>query len=187
MDETSRGLMKDVIERYGFGDGTVVDMGSYDINGTYRDLISGKYTGADIISGPNVDVIVGSEEWDKIENVDAVIFGQTIEHVANIPGFMTEIYRVLKPGGILCLIAPSEGPGHDYPIWVGNFPEERMTEVVSAGRFEILEISTNPIEPWKLVTCVARKPELIMTLNGSKIIGKGSFEMHTGKDEDEDI
>jgi len=160
MDDTSMGLMREVVMKYGFGDGTVVDMGSYDVNGTYRSLISGKYIGADIIPGPNVDVIVGSDEWDEIENVDAVISGSTIEHVADIPGFMTEIYRILKPGGIFCIVAPSEGPAHDYPIWIGNFPEERLIPVVEAGRFEILEISTNPLWPWRLVTCVAKKPEL---------------------------
>jgi SAM-dependent methyltransferase len=168
MDETSRSLMRDVIARFCFEDRTVVDMGSYDVNGTYRDLVPGKYIGVDIILGPNVDVIVGSEEWDDLKDVDAVISGQTIEHVADIPKFMGDIYSILKPGGYLCIIAPSEGPAHDYPIWVGNFPEERLTEVMSAGGFEILEISTNPIEPWKLVTCVARKPE-------------------SRKDEDEDI
>lgn len=168
MDETSRSLMKEVIVKYEFGGGKVVDMGSYDVNGTYRDLVPGIYIGADIIPGPNVDIIVGSEGWDDLDNVDAVISGQTIEHVADIPKFMDDIYSILKPGGYFCIIAPSEGPAHDYPIWVGNFPEERMTEVMSAGGFEILEISTNPTEPWKLVTCVARKPE-------------------SRKDEDEDI
>ncbi len=155
-------LMDQVIEKYGLRGATVVDMGSYDVNGTYRSLFSGgKYIGVDIIPGPNVDLLVDSEEWRKIENVDAVISGQTIEHVADIPAFMSAIDRILKPGGILCIIAPSEGPAHDYPIWVGNFPKERMCQVVADGGFEILNCTMSEVLPWKLVTCVARKPDLI--------------------------
>ena len=162
MDSESMLLMHGVVEKYDLKDKTVVDVGSYDVNGTYRALFTGKYIGVDIIPGPNVDILMGSEEWEKIENVDAVISVQTIEHVANIPGFMTEIWRALKSGGILCIIAPSEGPAHDYPIWVGNFPEERMREVVTAGRFEILSCAVSDVLPWKLVTCVAKKSEVIL-------------------------
>ena len=156
-------LMNQVIEKYDLRGAIVVDMGSYDVNGTYRPLFSGgKYIGADIIPGPNVDVIVDSEEWQKIENVDAVISGQTIEHVADIPAFMRAINQILKPGGILCIIAPSEGPVHDYPIWVGNFSRERLCQVVRDGGFEILSCTMSEVLPWKLTTCVARKPDSIL-------------------------
>jgi hypothetical protein len=159
MDAESRMLMQGVIAEYGFGAGIVVDIGSYDVNGTYRDLISGTYIGVDIVPGPNVDVLMGSTEWKDLWDVDAVISGQTLEHVADIPALMDGIQGVLKPGGILCIIAPSDGPGHDYPIWVGNFPEERMREVVGAGGFEIISVTTSQTPPWKLCCCVARKPK----------------------------
>lgn len=157
MDQTSMDLMKEVVDKYELRDKIVVDIGSYDVNGTYRSLFSGKYIGVDIIPGPNVDVLMGSTLWGFIGNVEAVISGQTIEHVADIPALMREIQRILKPGGLLCIIAPSEGPPHDYPIWVGNFPEERMREVVNAGGFEILSCTVSDVLPWRLTTCVARK------------------------------
>ena len=159
MDTESMQLMDKVVKKYDLRNADVVDMGSYDVNGTYRALFAGKYTGVDIIPGPNVDIIVGSPEWESLENVDAVISGQTIEHVADIPEFMAGIWGILKPGGTLCIIAPSEGPGHDYPIWVGNFSEDRMRETVEAGGFEIVSMASSEVLPWKLVTCVARKPE----------------------------
>ena len=171
MNQTSINMMNEAVEKYGFRDGIVVDVGSYDINGTYKALFAGKYIGADNAPGPNVDVLMDSPEFRQIEGVDAVISGQTIEHVADVPAFMAAIFRVLKPGGILCIIAPSEGPAHYYPIWVRNYPEALLREVVAAGGFEILSMTKNEELPWKLVCCVAKKPEEII---------------ETRKEEDED-
>ena len=149
--------------------GTVVDMGSYDVNGNYRHLFEGaSYIGVDIGAGPNVDMIVGSEEWEKLANVDFVISGQTIEHVADIPAFMSGIYRILKPGGVLCIIAPSEGPPHHYPIWAGNFPEERMRQVVREGGFEILSCTISDAPPFNDCCCIAKKPESKTGKKGEK-------------------
>jgi len=161
-------LMKEFVEKYDVKGGTVVDMGSFNVNGTYRDLFpEGQYIGVDIVEGRNVDIVVGSEEWDELENVDAVVSGQTIEHVADITGFMAGIYRILKPGGLLCIIAPSAGPGHDYPVWVGHFSEERMRDIVTAGGFEILSCTVSDIEPHRDTCCIARKP-LSITKKGKK-------------------
>ncbi len=153
-------LMQQFVERYGFQGASVVDVGSYDVNGTYRGLFSGgKYTGADIRIGPNVDVIMDSPEWQVLTGADAVICGQTLEHVADIPVLMTSIFDVLKPGGLLCMIAPSAGPSHDYPIWVGLFSVERMTETVISAGFEIIDCTVSDVEPFRDCCCVARKPE----------------------------
>lgn len=162
MHANSMTLMNEFIEKYDLQKATVVDMGSYDINGTYRDLVSGIYIGADIIYGPNVDMIVGSIGWGALKDVDAVISGQTIEHVADIPKFMADIYGILKPGGLLCIIAPSAGPPAHYPIWVGLFSEERMSEVVTAGGFEILSCTVSDVGMFNDTCCVARKPQSIM-------------------------
>ena len=163
MHTNSMILMNEFIEKYDLQKATVVDIGSYDINGNYRGFfLEGKYIGVDIQPGPNVDILMGSEEWNKIENVDAVISGQTIEHVADIPVWMTAIYMVLKPGGLLCIIAPSAGPPAHYPIWVGLFSEERMSEVVTAGGFEILSCTVSDVGMFNDTCCVARKPQSIM-------------------------
>jgi len=158
MNETSMNLMREIVEKYKIGGATVVDVGSYDVNGTYKELFSGgKYIGVDIFPGPNVDVLMDSDEWNEIKNVDAVISGSTLEHVADIPKLMKSIYDVLKPGGLLCIIVPSQGPPHDYPIWVGNISEEQMTKIMVDSGFEVLESIVNDEEPWHLVRCVGRK------------------------------
>ena len=160
MHPNSMTIMKTFVEEHQAQDMTVVDIGSYDINGTYKEFFTGDYIGVDIIAGPNVDIIMGSEEWNNLSKIDLVISGQTLEHVADIPKLMSEIYKVLKPNGLLYIIAPSTGPRHDYPIWVGNFSIERMSEVVVAAGFEIISCTISPVEPFNDCCCLAKKPEV---------------------------
>ena len=104
---------------------TVIDIGSLDINGTYRDLFPrSTYIGVDKVKGPNVDVIMDSKEWEELSNVDIVISGQTLEHVADIPKLMTSIFNVLKTDGLL-IICGNEKEGtrahwqgyHKHDLW----------------------------------------------------------------------
>ena len=92
----------------------VLDVGSRDICGSYRGLFKEHdYTGFDIVPGKNVDII----DWEEIEDntYDVVISGQAFEHVEHDFEVMREIERVLKPGAICCIIAPSKGPKHCLP------------------------------------------------------------------------
>lgn len=158
MHENSMNLMRDFVEKYDVRKGTIIDIGSLDICGNYRGLFPGaKYIGVDIIPGGNVDVIMESDAWYAIKNADAVISGQTLEHVADIPKLMSSIFDVLKPGGLICIIAPSAGPPHDYPIWVGHFSIEKMSGIVEKAGFEVLECTVSNVEPFRDVRCIARK------------------------------
>ena len=62
MHASSYRIMKRLIERIPSGSEplSVLDVGSFDVNGTYRDLIpdAWSYVGLDIRPGPNVDVVV---------------------------------------------------------------------------------------------------------------------------------
>lgn len=44
---------------------------------------------------------------------DLVVSGQTLEHVPNPFRLITEMKRVMKPGGRMAIIVPSAGPRHD--------------------------------------------------------------------------
>lgn len=159
MDAESMGIMAYCATVYGFKDKKVVDLGSYNVNGTYRPIFTGEYIGVDIIPGPNVDVLVDSPEFRAIQDADAVISGQVIEHVEDVPAFIAEAFGALKPGGTFVCIAPSDGPPHDYPVWVRNYPDVLLREVVEAGGFEVLACTTSQQLPWRLCCCVAKKPE----------------------------
>lgn len=103
------------------GDGLrVLDVGSLDVNGTYRPLIEARgwsYTGLDIRPGPNVDVVtVDPYHYPLQENgFDIVLSGSTMEHVAEIWRWAPELARVLKPGGLLVILTHHCFPLHRYP------------------------------------------------------------------------
>lgn len=159
MHDNSMKLMKEFVAEYALEDMVAIDIGSQDFNGSYRNLFyAGRYIGVDIVNGANVDVVIGSAVWELLGQVSVIISGQTLEHVADIPEFMENIFAKLKSGGYLCVIAPSAGPEHNYPIWSGHFSAERMSRVVNDAGFEIIECIVSDVEPWRDCRCIARKP-----------------------------
>jgi len=96
----------------------VLDVGSLALNSTltYRTLMSEnwQYIGLDIVGGPNVDVVTENVYKYPFVNCyfDIIISGQCMEHVPQIWTWMDELYRLLKPGGSICIIAPSAGKEH---------------------------------------------------------------------------
>jgi len=101
---------------------TILDLGSCDYNGSYRSLFDRppwRYIGVDLQAGPNVDLILTDAYfWREIkpESIDVLISGQTFEHTEFFWETSLEITRVLKPGGLCCLIAPAAGPEHRFPL-----------------------------------------------------------------------
>lgn len=124
---------------------TILDVGSLDINGNYRDLftdVEWLYVGLDIVSGNNVDVISPDLYHYSIPDnaYDLVISGQCIEHVEDIYAWADEIIRILKPGGLMCVMAPNTWTEHRCPLdcwrfypdgfrWLFVKRTKKMTEI----------------------------------------------------------
>lgn len=133
-------LMADFRNRYlGAMKGcTVLDIGALQIpkHRCYRELFKDyKYTGMDVISGPNVD-IVGYENIPGI--FDVVISGQTMEHVKG-PWewlkFLTLYYRKF-----ICIIAPNTWKEHRYPIDTYRYFPDGMQDLFEYAGVRELEI-----------------------------------------------
>lgn len=101
----------------------LLDVGSCDINGTYRPIFTGNrkncvYIGVDIEKGKSVDLVVDKEfEWVNFSDntFDIVICGQVMEHTCNPWKLAKTIYRVCKPGGYAFVIAPWKCGYHPFP------------------------------------------------------------------------
>lgn len=147
----------------------ILDVGSLDSKGTYNysDIFNEKnwtYTGLDFEGGNNVDIIVTDiYNWFEVEDntYDVIISGQIFEHLKYFWLTMSQIERVLKPGGYVCIIAPSSGPKHG-----GNLPncyrfhEDGLKAMAEYVDLEVLHASVDnskKANPWNDACLVAHK------------------------------
>jgi predicted SAM-dependent methyltransferase len=151
----------------------ILDLGSQDINGTYKPLFNQPgwmYLGIDISDGKNVDIVVSNTySWKNIPSdyADVFVSGQTFEHIDYIWLTMKEIFRVLKPGGLCCIIAPSSGIEHKYPIDCWRIYPDGFKALANYADFEIIEISTqwedlkyeDGSDNWHDSVIICRKPK----------------------------
>ncbi|MEY8335912.1 class I SAM-dependent methyltransferase [Lachnospiraceae bacterium 47-T17] len=125
----------------------VLDVGSYDVNGSYKSLFEGKnveYVGLDIVEGPNVDVVMHSPySWSNLkdEDFDYIISGQAFEHIEFPWLTIQEIYKKLKPGGMICIIAPNSTPEHRYPTDCYRYFADGFAALAKWGGFTVLDVT----------------------------------------------
>lgn len=125
-----------------------LDIGSYDVNGSYRTLFDSpkwRYTGVDLEKGPGVDVVLTSPYRFPFasRSKDVIVSGQAFEHVEYFWMSWLEMIRVLKPGGLIFLIAPSRGPEHRYPQDCWRFYPDGYRALAKFGRCELVEVTTD--------------------------------------------
>jgi len=98
----------------------VLDVGSLDVNGTYRPLVEGRgwrYVGLDMGMGLNVDVVAEPFRYPFAGGTfDMVLSGSTMEHVTAIWRWLPELARVLRPGGLLAIITHTAWEEHRHPV-----------------------------------------------------------------------
>lgn len=121
MHTTGLNCMNTLLSLYQGESASVLDVGSYDVNGTFKPLITERgwqYTGLDITAGPNVDIVSSDPyHFPVMDNAyDIVISGSTMEHVQAIWQWIPELVRVLKPGGLLAITTHWSEREHRYPV-----------------------------------------------------------------------
>lgn len=109
----------------------ILDVGSLDINGCLREIFNQspwQYTGLDIQSGPNVDIVLSDPYKFPMEkeSFDVVVSVSAMEHVEDIYAWSEELIRILKPNGLICLTAPFSWAFHQYPLDCWRFAPDGM-------------------------------------------------------------
>ena len=146
----------------------ILDFGSQVVDGqplSYTDLFDDPawhYRGLDIEAGLNVDVVVDDAyDWRDIEgdSIDLVISGQALEHVEYFWASVFEIVRVLKPGGVAAIIAPSGGFEHRYPVDCWRFYPDGFRALARYVGADLIDVFTDWNHgEWDDSILVMRKP-----------------------------
>lgn len=135
----------------------VVELGSYDVNGSVRHLFGPDYLGIDMRPGPGVDRV--AQVWDtgvSPASVDVVVSTEMLEHCERPQDAFDEIHRILKPGGCLLLTTRSPGyPPHDYPSDYYRFTVIDLQEWFAYAGVLWLDASEDPEAPGAF--CYGRK------------------------------
>jgi SAM-dependent methyltransferase len=127
----------------------VLDIGSSDVNGTYRRCFqdpSWVYVGLDLAPGPGVDIVVRQPyRWKEVPagSFDVVVSGQAFEHIEFPWVTILEVARVLRPGGLLCLIVPSSGPEHRYPLDCWRFYTDGLVALAHWADLDVVSAETH--------------------------------------------
>ena len=160
----------------------IIDIGSYDVNGSYKQFFDAPgwtYTGVDLAAGPNVDVVLSSPYRLPFHShsVDVIVSGQAFEHIEFFWLTWLEMTRVLKPGGLIFLVAPSRGPEHRYPQDCWRFYSDGYRALASFGGLELVSANTDwePhadefSAPWGDTVGVFRQPAMGFLIRMKKII-----------------
>lgn len=71
---------------------------------------------------------------------DAVVLTQVLEHVPNPMAVIAEIHRVLKPGGVLLISVPLNGPLHGEPWHFFQFTHYGLAELAQTHGYTLERI-----------------------------------------------
>lgn len=152
MHQSAMNRMTDCIETYLTKDAhyDVLDFGSFINAGQtahHRSLLEPydcTIRGVDIQAGRNVDYVMSKPYTIPLPrgSQDVVITGQVFEHIPFPWVSILEIARVLRPGGLLFLTAPSRGHHHStYDLW--RYYPDSMRALAAQADLELLEAYTD--------------------------------------------
>jgi SAM-dependent methyltransferase len=145
---------------------TIVDLGSQDVNGTLRDHCppGAHYIGLDMAPAKGVDVVVGAALPFADNTIDAIVTSSAFEHDVCFWETFLELTRILRPGGLLYVNAPSNDAFHRYPLDCWRFyPDAGVALVQWAARrgieVEVMEsfVALPKAESWADFVAVFRK------------------------------
>lgn len=130
---------KYVLDHYG-----IAEIGSRDDgNGTLRDVF-GNLTGFDIRPGEGVDVLVSDPDVIPAPDAsfDCVVSANTLEHTRRPWRVVSEMARILKPGGFVFLLVPMPNAHryHAEPIDCWRCYTEGMRGLFQEAGLETLEL-----------------------------------------------
>lgn len=132
----------------------VLEVGAYDVNGSLRPYVESlrpsSYLGVDLVPGPQVDQVCSV--YDLVtrfgaEAFDVVICTESLEHMEDWRRAISNMKRVLKPGGKLLVTTVGKGfPYHAHPGDYWRFEPEDMQRIFADFQLDLLETAPAAID-----------------------------------------
>lgn len=159
------GYLKDIVKPDEVLDKEVLEIGSYDVNGSPRlvfdPLKPKKYLGIDQSAGPGVDVVINANKMVDVlgsGRFDIVLSTEMLEHALEWKIAVNGMKEVLKEEGIIFLT--TRGPGfkyHPFPDDFWRFTVDDFKKIFAD--MEILDLRPDPDPESPGVFLKARKPK----------------------------
>ena len=132
----------------------IYEFGSFQVPGQegfadLRPFFPGKkYIGADMRKGLGVDVILNLHNINlPSDSVGTVLILDTLEHVEFPRKAIENIYRIIKPHGILILSSVMNFPIHDHPYDYWRFTPVGFKSLLKSFSFSFVDSLGNPEFP----------------------------------------
>jgi len=124
----------------------IYEFGSYQVEGQegFADLRvffpGKKYVGCDMRHGKGVDIVMNIHEIDLPDSVaGTVLIFDTLEHVEFCRKAMSEVYRILKPGGMVVVSSVMKFRIHDYPNDYWRFTPEGFKSLLREFSYSLVD------------------------------------------------
>ncbi len=115
-------------------------------------FVDADYTGCDMRPGPGVDRI---EDVHRLsfasDTLGIVLMLETLEHVRNPLQAMAEVFRVLKPGGLVVISSAMDYPVHEHPADYWRFAPQGFDMLLERFSPRRVYIQGLPAFPHSLV------------------------------------
>lgn len=123
---------------------TVVDIGAQDVNGSLKSVCPSncKYIGVDFVEGKGVDVILQDPYKLPFDDhsIDIIVSSSCFEHSEFFWLSFVEMMRILRPGGLCYINAPSNGLFHQYPVDCWRFYPDSARALAGWARRNDLDV-----------------------------------------------
>ncbi len=115
----------------------ILEVGSLDVNGSPRDILiplgPSEYIGVDIAPGKGVDAVCDARFLESsfgLSAFDIVLSTEMLEHVEDWKAVVSQMKRVTKGGGLLCITTRSPGfPYHPHPVDCWRFTKSNFRDI----------------------------------------------------------
>lgn len=137
-----------IIQKYPSLKGDVLELGSYDVNGSVRPIFRDQirftsYIGIDSRLGPGVDQVMNAEKLKIKSPINIIVTTEMLEH-SRFWLVLQEAWRVLKMGGFIIITTRGIGfPRHDYPSDFYRFTAEGLSTALELCGFQVLNVEEN--------------------------------------------